>query len=148
MIVVALKISKSDIKKMFEHGEESYPHECCGVLIGIPGNSAIVMEVQRLTNVNKEMPTRRYDVDPLELAKADSEAEKKGLEIIGIYHSHPDHPARPSKYDHDHAWRYLSYVVMSIEKGKAKAITSWRLNEKKEFEQEELIFVEKTAEAV
>ncbi len=148
MILVALKVSKSDIQKMFEHGEESYPYECCGVLIGTPGESAVVVEVQRLTNVNKEMPTRRYDVDPLELAKADSEAEAKGLQIIGIYHSHPDHPARPSKYDLNHAWRYLSYIVMSIENGKAKEITSWRLNEKKQFEQEELIIVEKTTEVV
>ena len=146
--MTTLKVSKSDVQKMFEHGEESYPYECCGVLIGIPGVSAIVMEVRRLTNVNKEMPTRRYDVDPLELAKADSEAEARGFEIIGIYHSHPDHPARPSKYDLNHAWRHLSYIVMSIENGKAKEITSWRLNEKKEFEQEKLIIVEKTTEVV
>jgi proteasome lid subunit RPN8/RPN11 len=145
---MALKVSKHNIQKMFDHGEESYPYECCGVLIGIPGDSAVVLDVQRLTNVNNEMPTRRYDVDPLELARADSKAEAKGLEIIGIYHSHPDHPARPSKYDLDHAWRYLSYIVMSIKNGKAKDITSWRLNEKKEFEQEELIIAEETAEVV
>ncbi len=140
---MTLIIPKKELDKIKQHGEETYPYECCGVLIGIQDSSPKVLEARRMKNVNTELPEKRYSIDPLELYKVFQEADERGLQIIGVYHSHPDHPAKPSKFDLEHALPNWSYIVLSVEKGKAAAINSWRLSpDRSHFEKEELQIIE------
>ncbi|MFW9929496.1 MAG: Mov34/MPN/PAD-1 family protein [Candidatus Thorarchaeota archaeon] len=135
-------ISNENIKKIRVHGEQTYPEECCGFLIGYSNDENKVVMIKSTDNVSSEMRERRYNIDPLVILAVDKEVEKMGLEILGIYHSHPDHPAKPSMFDLDHAWPNVSYVVLSIVQGKSEAMTSWRLsNDRKEFIEEELKIV-------
>lgn len=132
-----ISISKSDLKKILKHGEETYNEECCGLLIGTENK---VLEVRKMRNTNSGTRSRRYNIDPLELMKVENEVDERGLEIIGIYHSHPDHPARPSQFDLDHSFPNLSYMVLAVESGEAREITSWRRvdGDQREFAQEKI----------
>ena len=87
------------------HGEETYPHECCGALVGKDGE---VTAAVPLANTTEEGPRRRFLVRPSDYREAEKRAGELGAELLGFYHSHPDHPARPSQYDLDHAWPNLS----------------------------------------
>lgn len=106
------------------HGRETFPHECCGALLGRDG---VVQEAHALANTTEEGPRRRFLVRPDDYRGAEQRARDTGLELLGFYHSHPDHPARPSQYDLDHAWPSFSYVIVSIMAGEDKLLTSWRL---------------------
>lgn len=118
------------------HGVEAYPHECCGALLGRDGRVAAVLS---LPNTTGEGPRRRFLVRPGDYAAAEREAGRLGLELLGFYHSHPDHPARPSQYDLDHAWPFFSYIIVSVLAGAADAMTSWRLqDDRSAFDQEPL----------
>ncbi|MCR4320525.1 MAG: M67 family metallopeptidase [Candidatus Brocadiaceae bacterium] len=119
--------------------KKSYPYECCGLLIGTDTSEKKVVEVRPVQNKNAERTHDRYEIEGKEFVKIDKEASKKGLQIIGIYHSHPDHPAIPSAYDTEHAWAGYSYMIAAVEKGEAIDIRSWLFNEeKKQFEEEEI----------
>lgn len=119
--------------------KKSYPLECCGLLIGTNASEKKVVEVRPVENKNTERTHDRYEIDGREFAKIDKEATKNGLQIIGIYHSHPDHPAMPSVYDTEHAWTGYSYMIAAIEKGKKVEVKSWVFNEeKKQFEEEKI----------
>jgi len=107
------------------HGRETYPHECCGALIGRDG---VVLEVCALPNTTEEGPRRRFLVRPSDYRAAEARAAARDLELLGFYHSHPDHPARPSQYDLDHAWPVFSYVILSVRGGHSEEMTSWRLS--------------------
>ena len=118
------------------HGAETYPNECCGALIGRDG---VVSEAFALPNTTDEGPRRRFMVRPQDYRSAEKRASEVGAELLGFYHSHPDHPARPSQYDLDHAWPFLSYVIVSVREGVSEDMTSWRLREDRSaFDQEEL----------
>lgn len=120
------------------HGAEAYPHECCGALLG---REATVLEAWPLPNTTEEGPRQRFLVRPVDYRAAEARAGEQGLELLGFYHSHPDHPARPSQYDLDHAWPVFSYVIISVTDGCPEAITSWRLaDDRSTFEQEALTF--------
>ena len=108
------------------HGAEAYPHECCGALIG---RGRVVRETQQMPNTTEEGPRRRFLVRPQDYREAEARATALGADLLGFYHSHPDHPARPSQYDLDHAWPFFSYVIVSIRGGISEAMTSWRLRE-------------------
>ena len=108
------------------HGRETYPNECCGALIGMDN---VVEECFSLPNRTEEGLRRRFLVTPQDYRVAERYATNSGNELIGFYHSHPDDPARPSQYDLDHAWPVFAYVIISVEKGKPCAMTSWRLRE-------------------
>ena len=108
------------------HGTETYPNECCGALIGRDG---VVTEVYGLPNTTEEGPRRRFLVRPQDYREAEKRASAAGGELLGFYHSHPDHPARPSQYDLDHAWPFFSYVIVSVMGGKDDLLTSWRLKD-------------------
>ncbi len=108
------------------HGRETYPDECCGALIGIDN---VVEACFSLPNTTEEGPRRRFLVNPHDYRAAERHATESGYHLIGFYHSHPDHPARPSQYDLDHAWPTFAYVIIAVEKGEAGAMTSWRLRE-------------------
>jgi proteasome lid subunit RPN8/RPN11 len=108
------------------HGQETYPHECCGALVGRGDHvSAIVA----LPNTTEEGPRRRFLVRPSDYREAEHRAGELGAELLGFYHSHPDHPARPSQYDLDHAWPTFAYVIVAVASGVAGDMTVWHLKE-------------------
>ena len=118
------------------HGAETYPNECCGALIGRDG---VVIETLALPNMTDEGPRTRFRVTPKDYREAERQAAQVGGELLGFYHSHPDHPARPSQYDLDHAWPFFSYVIVSVREGVSGDMTSWRLREDRSaFDQEDL----------
>ena len=120
------------------HGEETYPHECCGALVG---SDARVTATVPLPNTTEEGPRRRFLVRPQDYREAERRATELGAELLGFYHSHPDHPARPSQYDLDHAWPFFSYVIVSVRAGVPSDMTSWRLrDDRSEFDQEDLTY--------
>ena len=108
------------------HGQETYPHECCGALVG---KGEIVTTVVALPNTTEEGPRRRFLVRPSDYRQAERRATEMGGELLGFYHSHPDHPSRPSQYDLDHAWPTFAYVIVSVASGAARDITVWWLKE-------------------
>lgn len=124
-----LKISKTELDGLRQHGEETYPHECCGVLLGqVDGDTRVVTSVERCGNTRKDSPQNRYNIDPAELVCIQREGRKRGEDIVGFYHSHPDHPARWSATDLAEAhWFGCSYVITSVEQGKAALTNSFEL---------------------
>ena len=108
------------------HGEEAYPHECCGALVGRNDSAAAVVA---LPNTTEEGPRRRFLVRPSDYRLAEQRAGELGAELLGFYHSHPDHPARPSQYDLDHAWPNFAYVIVSVSAGAAADMTVWWLKD-------------------
>jgi proteasome lid subunit RPN8/RPN11 len=119
-----------------QHGADTYPDECCGALIGRDG---VVTMVHALPNTTEEGPRRRFLVRPGDYREAERKAAAEGGELLGFYHSHPDHPARPSQYDLDHAWPFFSYIIVSVQQGQPRDMTSWRLREDRSaFDQEDL----------
>ena len=118
------------------HGAETYPDECCGALIGRDG---VVTTTFALPNTTEEGPRRRFLVRPQDYRQAEAQASAAGGDLLGFYHSHPDHPARPSQYDLDHAWPFFSYIIVSVQQGEPRDMTSWRLREDRSaFDQEDL----------
>jgi proteasome lid subunit RPN8/RPN11 len=108
------------------HGEETYPHECCGALVG-KGNR--VTATVALPNTTEEGPRRRFMVRPSDYRVAEQKAGELGGDLLGFYHSHPDHPSRPSQYDLDHAWPTFAYIIVAVAQGKSEAMTVWYLRE-------------------
>src|ERR1041385_5535379 len=118
------------------HGVETYPNECCGALIGRDG---IVTSTHALPNTTDLGPRRRFQVSPSDYREAEKRASAVGADLLGFYHSHPDHPARPSQFDLDHAWPSFSYVIVSVRAGVSGDMTSWRLREDRSaFDEEQL----------
>jgi proteasome lid subunit RPN8/RPN11 len=109
-----------------QHGEQTYPHECCGALVG---NGRAVTVAVPLPNTTEEGPRRRFLVRPSDYRLAERRALEEGGELLGFYHSHPDHPARPSQFDLDHAWPNFAYVIVSVATGQARDMTVWWLKE-------------------
>jgi len=108
------------------HGDETYPHECCGALVG---HGDRVTATVPLPNTTEEGPRRRFLVRPDDYRVAEKRAREAGLELLGFYHSHPDHPARPSQYDLDHAWPTFAYIIVAVAQGAAAAMTVWFLKD-------------------
>jgi proteasome lid subunit RPN8/RPN11 len=108
------------------HGEETFPHECCGALVGREGRAGASVP---LPNTTEEGPRRRFLVRPSDYREAEQRAAEMGGELLGFYHSHPDHPARPSQYDLDHAWPTFAYVIVSVVAGAAADMTVWYLKD-------------------
>ena len=122
------------------HGAETYPNECCGALIGREG---VVSAAYALPNTTEEGPRRRFMVRPQDYRDAERLAADAGAELLGFYHSHPDHPARPSQYDLDHAWPFFSYIIVAVRAGTPEDMTSWRLREDRSaFDEESLTHAE------
>ncbi len=142
-----LLISQADWDEIRRHGEEAYPHECCGVLLGkAEENRRVVKVTKRCSNTRSDSPHSRYEIDPRELVRVQREGRERGYEIVGFYHSHPDHPAQWSPTDLAEAhWIGSSYVITSVEKAKAGATKSFLLRgaveEDKRFEEEEIQLV-------
>ena len=109
-----LTITEAVDRSIRQHGRETYPHECCGALIGTGDH---VTDVVALPNTTEEGPRRRFLVRPSDYRLAEARARELGGELLGFYHSHPDHPARPSQYDLDHAWPTFAYIIVAVASG-------------------------------
>ena len=139
-------LSPDHLETIDRHAAASYPEECCGFLIGHGGNdrgsdeeTTVVERVLSVGNDRADSRHNRYLIHPETVLAAHKEARALGLDVVGYYHSHPDHPARPSDFDREHAWPGLSYVIVSVAQGKIADTRSWRLAEDRERFDEETI---------
>lgn len=143
---MAIKLTQELEEAIRRHGVRDYPSECCGILLGSAnGEVKQVREVVALKNLRHdpelaqkllplEDPTReternRFLIDPREQIRVEKDARARQMDVLGYYHSHPDHPARPSVYDREHAWPWYSYMIVSVERGEPKELASWVLSE-------------------
>jgi proteasome lid subunit RPN8/RPN11 len=117
-------ISSAVLASMRAHAEQTYPHECCGALLAIDG---VIADALPLTNTTEGPAARRFLVGPADYRRSEAWAAGHRGTLAGFYHSHPDHPARPSEHDLEHAWPTFLYVIVSVIKGSATALTGWRL---------------------
>jgi proteasome lid subunit RPN8/RPN11 len=142
-----LKIDKERYDAVRQHGEETYPHECCGVLLGqIDGDIKTVTTTARAGNTRTDSAHNRYNIDPKELIRIQREGRDRGEDIVGFYHSHPDHPARWSVTDLSEAhWFGCSYVITSVDKGNAAQTNSFELTGSDEADKK---FVDEVIEVV
>jgi proteasome lid subunit RPN8/RPN11 len=122
------------------HAESTYPDECCGLLVA--DKDKRIVESMRVTNAFRGPKNDRYDIDPLELFRADRSVSQRGLSIAGVYHSHPDYPATLSEFDLKHSFPWYSYVVVSVPRGKAGDTRSWIPREDRSSASEDEIEVE------
>jgi len=123
-----IRMTAAQRREIEAHGEETYPNECCGFLIGGEEEGrTVVRHVWRAPNGRTDSPFNRYQIEPGEYLRADREAATLGLRIVGIYHSHPDVPARPSEFDRKEACSWYVYVIVSIRAGLAAEINAWVL---------------------
>ncbi len=129
-------ISSSALGAIARHGADTYPHECCGALIEVGGE---IVETSPLPNTTAEGARRRFLVAPSDYRAAEARADAAGGALAGFYHSHPDHPARPSQHDLEHAWPNLNYVIVSVIAGVPGDVTCWRLrDDRSAFDQKDL----------
>ena len=122
-------LKKDIIDSFLKHGEEDYPFECCGFILGhFIDEKSIGTEYIAVLNTKEKNKKRRFLIDPMAYQDAEDLADEKGLSIISIVHSHPDHPDKPSDFDKNHAWPWFSYIIISVQKGIFRSYRSWRLN--------------------
>ena len=136
-----LQIGKDILAQIFAHGESSYPDEGAGFLLGYDdGEQRTVAQIFTTENAREdEARHNRYLVTPQEYLQAEIAAELMGLSLIGVFHSHPDHPNEPSEFDREWAQPFFSYIITSVNDGKAIGSRSWRLAEdRSKFEEEEI----------
>ncbi|NEO97531.1 MAG: M67 family metallopeptidase [Symploca sp. SIO2E9] len=154
-----LNIHYDQIEKLKAHGESTYPEECCGLLLGkINGESKTLIEVLPTENswdkqtadqfmtINglqsrSSSKSSSFLIAPRLILKAQKYARDRQIDIIGVYHSHPDHQAIPSEFDRAIAWQRYSYIIISVQKGKACELKSWRLDDNHQFQPEEMLMV-------
>jgi len=123
-------LTKDILNNFLYHGEQNYPFECCGFILGhFKDQKSVGIEYIATTNIKEKKKKRRFLIDPMAYKNAEDRADKQGVSIISIVHSHPDHPDIPSDYDKNHAWPGFSYIIISIKKGAAVSYRSWKLNQ-------------------
>ncbi|MGI0091745.1 MAG: Mov34/MPN/PAD-1 family protein [Nitrososphaerales archaeon] len=126
-------LDQVSLEEIHSHAALTYPEECCGLLVGKFEDNSLTKRVNGLKKMEnafaKEERYHRYTIDPREFMNAESEAESSGEEVVGIYHSHPDSPATPSRFDIDHAWPSLSYLLVEVRNAEPVATMSWLLKE-------------------
>ena len=135
-----IQVARTALERIRAHAAASYPEECVGALLGdADGARKLALEAHPLPNASATERERRYASGPEAMRAVEETARARGLDVIGIYHSHPDHPARPSETDREHAWPWYSYLIVSVEQGEPTALTSWVLAEDRtEFLEEEV----------
>jgi len=137
-----LRLSSELEKSIRTDGETAYPNECCGVLIGEVDMEGVKTAMRALTIDNAREDGEQYHrflITPEDMLRAEQTARSMKLDVIGFYHSHPDHPSAPSGYDKDHALPFYSYVIVSVDRGKAQVLTSWELtDDRTDFVQENI----------
>jgi proteasome lid subunit RPN8/RPN11 len=137
-----IRINEQLLSEIRQHGERDYPFECCGLMLGRFSDEGCktVSETYPISNAREEEAKRnRFLIRPEELMRGEKYAREKGLDVVGFYHSHPDEPAVPSKYDLDHAWPTYSYIVVSVAQGQAVDLRSWQMEgDRSKFNAEEI----------
>lgn len=123
---------------MRAHTEATYPDEGCGFFFGADGDQRTVTHVVKVTNAREGDRRRRFSIDPGDYRQAEKYAADHDLDLLGVYHSHPDHPAEPSEHDRKVAMPFFSYVIVSVREGTSAELRSWRLNEQRQFEEESI----------
>ncbi len=135
-----LKIGAGDVGHIHDHATEAYPEECAGVLVGMDVEGMkIVVDVWRAENTHEEERSRRFLIEPLKIKEFEESAAERDMDVLGFYHSHPDHPAEPSEYDRDHAWPGWSYIIASVGKDEVEDMRSWVLKDDRSGYDEETI---------
>jgi proteasome lid subunit RPN8/RPN11 len=123
-----LKIGAGDVGHIHDHAKEAYPEECAGALVGMNVEGMkIVVDVWRAENTHEEERSRRFLIEPLKIKEFEERAAERDMDVLGFYHSHPDHPAEPSEYDREHAWPGWSYVIASVSAENVEDMRSWVL---------------------
>ena len=123
-----LKIGAGDVGHIHDHAKEAYPEECAGALVGMNiEGMKIVVDVWRAENTHEEERSRRFLIEPLKIKEFEERAAERDMDVLGFYHSHPDHPAEPSEYDREHAWPGWSYVIASVSAENVEDMRSWVL---------------------
>jgi proteasome lid subunit RPN8/RPN11 len=157
---MTLHCSSAHLATIKAHADRTYPNECCGVLLGRiteleqwldevreaanQWNPTIDQELQTLLPVSRREHSNadRYWIDPKDLLMIQREARERSLQIIGIYHSHPNHPAVPSECDRLLAWTGYSYLIVSVQQGVAQDLLCWRLDENHQFQPEDIHIIQ------
>lgn len=140
-----LIMTRHAMEDIFRIGKDAYPHEGCGFLLGTRDRDGgrVVGEVRKAENVNTVRAKDRFEIHPKEFLSVEKYAGLKGVEVLGFFHSHPDHPPRPSQFDRDMAWPQYSYLILSVQGGKEAGAQSWILDEDRlEFREEQLLIKE------
>ncbi len=136
-----IRILEDAWARILDHVEKGFPHECCGVMGGIAGSEE-VSQIFRAENLNTERSRDRYVMNPKDILRAEKKFSGEGQDVLGYYHSHPDHESYFSETDRAHAWPGYCYVVVSVKAGKAGDVTAWKLNEQtQQMEQEKIQIV-------
>lgn len=123
-----LKVAKGEWEKMTAWAAEAYPNEGCGIMAGL-WNPKRVLKIYKMTNTNTDRSHDRYVLDPKEFEEVQKQIAQEKMDVIGFYHTHPDHPAMPSAFDTNHAWAEYSYIIIAVNQGKVKKARSWALDE-------------------
>ena len=125
-----IRLKSADIEEIKQIAQKTYPHECCGVMVGSVENGVkTVTQLIPAENQRTDSPANRYLITPDLLNELEKNLKGTDRAIVGFFHSHPDVPARPSTYDQDHAWPWYSYVIVSVNKGEAGEIHNWKLKD-------------------
>jgi len=136
---------------MRRHGEADYPHEACGLIGGHvdgrgegegAGDRKVAVQLVPLANARRDASRTRYLIAPEAFRRAEARLARDGLEVVGVYHSHPDHPPVPSAFDRERAWPWLSYVIVGVARGRAQDVRSWTLAEDRRAFSEEPLIIE------
>jgi proteasome lid subunit RPN8/RPN11 len=138
MLLLAKKLEQ----QIRDHGAKDYPNECCGAMLGKDEDASVreVVALFPLINRRDDSPRNRFSITPQDFRDAERAAAERGLDLLGWYHSHPDHPARPSEFDREHAWPWYSYIIVSVDGGVPKDLTSWQLeDDRSKFQPEEVV---------
>ena len=134
-----LNITKEAQQVIINDAEQSYPYECCGFLFGREAvNERVVVVAKEVNNDKAENKERRFEISAFDYIKAERFADENNFTLLGVYHSHPDHPAVPSEHDLKQALPFFSYTIVSVRKNKTDNILSWRLSEKVKFTEEKI----------
>lgn len=140
---MTLTVGSIELDQIRRHGESDYPHECCGLLIGSfdAFGHKVAGEILPISNAREESAKRnRFLIAPEDLMRGEKHARQRGRDVVGFYHSHPDHPAVPSLFDLEHAWPVYSYIIVSVRDGRAEELFSYELrSDRSRFDAEELL---------
>ena len=129
----SVQLPASLLEEMSAHGRSTYPEECCGFLIGrvneaTPSGERAILAVERAENGSSGERTRRFMIPPDQLRLLERRLESTAQAVVGFYHSHPDHPARPSQFDQEHAWPWYTYLVLSVTESGTPAVGAFELD--------------------
>ncbi|RMG27470.1 MAG: M67 family peptidase [Bacteroidetes bacterium] len=133
-----LALSPEVLHLMKIHAEATYPNECCGVFFGKEGQVREIHLMQALENSHQSQQQKRFEISATDYMKAERFALENGLDLLGVYHSHPDHLAIPSVHDQQQALPFFSYIILSVINGKTDHIRSWRLDDEGVFDEEQI----------